>query len=147
MQMSKFEPGQSGNPGGRPKSKALRVLCRTFTEDAVKELARLALNAKGEMTRVIAIRELLDRSYGRPAQALEVFMDDARPEEQIARELTPPEVEAALGAILTKAEKDLGIAPPDGLTNEQRANRLLDQPRPIPPYLYKALHEARGTWH
>jgi hypothetical protein len=105
------------------------------------------MNAKGEMTRVIAIRELLDRSYGRPMQALEVAVDDTRPEQEHHHELTPPQVELALGAILSKAEKDLGIALLEGLTNDQRAKRLLDQPKPIPPYLYKALQTAAGTRH
>jgi hypothetical protein len=143
--MSKFERGQSGNPGGRPKSKELRDLCRTYTADAVKELGRLAAKAKGEMTRVIAIRELLDRSYGRPMQALEVAFDDNRPEEQ--PELTPPEVVEALGAILTKAENELGLTPAPELTSNQRAKRLIDQPKPLPPYLYKALQSSAGTRH
>jgi hypothetical protein len=143
--MSKFEPGQSGNPGGRPKSKELRDLCRTYTADAVKMLAKIALKGKGEMTRVIAIRELLDRSYGRPMQALEVAIDDNRPEAQ--PELTPPEVIEALGAILTKAEKELGLAPAPELPTEERAKRLIEQPKPLPPYLYKALQAASGTRH
>lgn len=143
--MSKFEPGQSGNPGGRPKSKELRELCRTYTESAVKELGRLAMKAKGEMTRVIAIRELLDRSYGRPMQALEVAVEDNRPEVQ--PELTPPEVVEALGAILTKAEKELGLVPAPELPVEERAKRLIDQPKPLPPYLYKALQASSGTRH
>src|SRR5665213_1836237 len=42
------------NPGGRPKSKELRTLGRTYTADTVKVPARLAPNAKGEMTRVVA---------------------------------------------------------------------------------------------
>jgi hypothetical protein len=140
-----FKPGQSGNPGGRPKSKELRDLCRTYTADAVKMLAKIALKGKGEMTRVIAIRELLDRSYGRPMQALEVAIDDNRLEEQ--PELTPPEVVEALGAILTKAEKELGLTPAPELPNEERAKRLVDQPKPLPPYLYKALQTASGTRH
>jgi hypothetical protein len=35
-------------------------------------LARLALKAKNETARIAAIRELLDRGYGRPRQAVEV---------------------------------------------------------------------------
>lgn len=144
--MAKFEKGQTGNPGGRPKSKELRDLCRTYTADAVKELGRLAAKAKGEMTRVIAIRELLDRSYGRPMQALEVAVDDSRPEAP-SSELTPPEVIEALGAILTKAENELGLTPAPELTSDQRAKRLIDQPKPLPPYLYKALQASAGTRH
>jgi hypothetical protein len=140
-----FESGKSGNPGGRPKSKILRDLCRTYTVEAVEELARIALHGKGEMTRVIAIRELLDRSYGRPMQALEVAIEDNRPEAQ--PEMTPPEVVEALGAILTKAEKELGLTPAPELPTEERAKRLIDQPKPLPPYLYKALQASSGTRH
>lgn len=141
--MPKFEPGASGNAGGRPKSKALRELCRTYTVQAVEELARIGFHAKGEMTRVVALREILDRSYGRPMQAVEVAVDDARPEEQ--RELTPPEVIEALGAILTRAEAELGLTPDPALSNDLRAKRLLKQSQPIPPYLYNALRASAGN--
>ena len=39
---------------------------------AIAELARLAVKAKSETARIAAIRELLDRGYGRPRQAVEV---------------------------------------------------------------------------
>jgi hypothetical protein len=146
--MAKFEPGQSGNPGGKPRSKHLRELCRTYTAGAVTELARLALNAKGEMTRVVAIRELLDRGYGRPLQGLEVSVDDHRPDtSQDFRPLLPAEVATALGEILANAEKEMGLNPIDGQTNEDRMQRLLNQGRPIPPSLYKAWQQASGTRH
>jgi hypothetical protein len=61
--------------------------------------------------------------------------------------LTPPEVVEALGAILMKAEKELGLTPAPELPAEQRAKRLIDQPDPLPPYLYKALQAAYGTRH
>jgi hypothetical protein len=38
----------------------------------IVELVRLALKAKSETARIAAIRELLDRAYGRPRQAMEV---------------------------------------------------------------------------
>ena len=58
-----FRPGQSGNPGGRPKGiaakarehgdKALQVLVDGLADDDIK-------------TRLIAAREILDRGYGKP---------------------------------------------------------------------------------
>lgn len=39
---------------------------------ALKELARLALEADSETVRVSACREILDRAYGKPPQALTV---------------------------------------------------------------------------
>jgi hypothetical protein len=49
----KFEMGESGNPGGRPKAIAeLRALARAYAPDAIKELARLAVKARSETARV-----------------------------------------------------------------------------------------------
>jgi hypothetical protein len=67
-----FKKGESGNPGGRPKVIAeLRALARAHAPDAIKELARLAIKAKSETARVAAIRELLDRGYGKTQQMVE----------------------------------------------------------------------------
>jgi hypothetical protein len=66
-----FEKGKSGNPGGRPRVIVeLRELARRQAPDAIKELGRLALKARSETARIAAIRELLDRGYGKPTQIL-----------------------------------------------------------------------------
>ena len=40
--MTQFAPGQSGNPGGRPKGTAeVRELARKHTEAAIKKLAAI----------------------------------------------------------------------------------------------------------
>ena len=72
-----FKKGESGNAGGRPKVIAeLRELARAHAPDAIKELARLAIKAKSEAARVAAIRELLDRGYGKTAQMLAAENED-----------------------------------------------------------------------
>ena len=66
-----FKAGVSGNPGGRPKAvEDVRELARAHCPDAIGELARLAVEAKSESARIAAIRELLDRGYGKATQPL-----------------------------------------------------------------------------
>ena len=76
----KFRKGQSGNPGGRPKVLGdVQELARQHAPAVIVELARLALKAKSETARIAAIRELLDRGYGRPRQGLEVSIPSVDP--------------------------------------------------------------------
>ena len=70
-----FKPGQSGNPGGRPKDEIrVKELAREHTVEALQALVT-GLKAKGERTRIAAAEALLDRGWGRPTQHHEV---DAR---------------------------------------------------------------------
>ena len=74
-----FKAGMSGNPCGRPKAvEEVRELARAHCPDAIAELARLAVKAKSECARIAAIRELLDRGYGKATQPL---ADETRPDE------------------------------------------------------------------
>jgi HEAT repeat protein len=63
-----YKPGECGNPSGRPKADIrLKELAREHTERAIQALV-LALD--DERTRVAAAVALLDRGYGKPAQAI-----------------------------------------------------------------------------
>ena len=84
----KFRKGQSGNPGGRPKVLGeLQELARQHAPTVIAELARLALKAKKESVRISAIRELLDRGYGRPRQGLEVSIPSVDPLQMLLDEI------------------------------------------------------------
>ena len=54
---------------------------------AIVELARLALKAKNETARIAAIRELLDRGYGRSRQAMEISAPAGDPLQLLFEEL------------------------------------------------------------
>ena len=71
--MAKFQKGQSGNPGGRPKeSQELKLLAQSKTEEAVKTLASIMSSKKSPAAaRVSAACALLDRGYGKPTQMIE----------------------------------------------------------------------------
>ena len=70
----RFKPGQTGNPGGRPKVDHRVVdLAREHTELAVKTLAEICGNSKAApSSRVAAACALLDRGWGRPRQSVEL---------------------------------------------------------------------------
>ena len=86
--MAKFCKGISGNPGGRPKVLGeVQELARQHAPSAITELARLALKAKNETARIAAIRELLDRGYGRFRQAMEITAPAGDPLQLLFEEL------------------------------------------------------------
>jgi hypothetical protein len=65
-----FEKGQSGNPGGRPKENAeVKRLAREHGVTAIKKLAAL-MDSDDERIVVAACQTLLDRGFGKPAQAI-----------------------------------------------------------------------------
>jgi hypothetical protein len=103
-----FRPDQSGNPTGRPKRPATIEVRRIFrdvataarerTQDAIDTLAAIMRDPKAPAAaRVSAATALLDRGYGKPAQAIEV---NAEPDlthlsdedlETLERILRPPD--------------------------------------------------------
>ncbi len=70
-----FQPGQSGNPGGRPKEDPrLREAARQHTEAALMVLVE-ALTDEQTKNRITAANSILDRAYGKPAQAVQLGGD------------------------------------------------------------------------
>ena len=69
-------PGAGRRKGSITKATAdVRLLAQQYGPDAMRELARLASKANSETARVAAIKELLDRGYGRSPQPLQVGGD------------------------------------------------------------------------
>lgn len=68
-----FPPGNSANPGGRPKLpedvKHVRELARQYTAEAIATLASVMADGSGP-AKVAAVKELLDRGWGKSAQPI-----------------------------------------------------------------------------
>src|SRR5689334_14270107 len=74
----RFERGQSGNPGGRPKGYGeIRDLARQHTDLALRTLTEIAANGENESARVAAANAILDRGWGKPA--VPIISDDLPP--------------------------------------------------------------------
>lgn len=67
-----FEPGKSGNPSGRPRENGhVKELARAHTEAAINALAEILADAEApHAARATAANSLLDRAWGKPAQAI-----------------------------------------------------------------------------
>ena len=69
--MSKFRPGESGNPGGRPRGFAeVRELAREHTVAAIEKLVAIMTTGQSEQAQLLAANSLLDRGWGKPTQAI-----------------------------------------------------------------------------
>ena len=102
---SAWGPGQSGNPGGRPKIAAeVRDLAREHGGKAIERLVAL-MHSKNESVAVRAVEAILDRGYGRPMQAMEPT-ESIRPQEPPCdfSKLTDEEWETLLHARETMRE-------------------------------------------
>lgn len=72
-----FAKGVSGNPSGRPKDHLkLKNLCAEHGPRAVQILVEAMENAPEWSDRIKAAKEILDRGFGKPAQALDLSSDD-----------------------------------------------------------------------
>lgn len=95
-----FKPGQSGNPGGRPKEDPeVKELARQHTAEAIERLAAW-MRSDNPKASVSAAVQLLDRGWGRASQSIEHSGKDG---EDVAFTDTRALARAILG-ILSEAE-------------------------------------------
>lgn len=99
-----FEKGKSGNPGGRPKENdEIKRLAQQECAAAIKRLAFWRDSSEARAS-VAASTALLDRGYGKPAQAIEHsgFIARTHEEELIALD-TPDDDDATREGITSQA--------------------------------------------
>jgi hypothetical protein len=76
-----FAPGESGNPGGRPrKLTELREAAQAHSGAAIATLAEIMANRRAPARdRIAAARELLDRGFGRAPTSIELSGPNGEP--------------------------------------------------------------------
>ena len=77
---AKGQPKTGGRKRGTPNKVTanIRQLASLHGDDMIAELARLALQSESEQVRVAAIREMLDRGYGKSVIYQDILLEDCR---------------------------------------------------------------------
>ncbi len=101
-----FSPGQSGNPGGRPKMPdALRELLQREAEASVRTLVALRDDPEQPgSVRDHAANSLLDRGFGKPQQAVAITSESTEEADEERRAFAERLVEAARSAAVGLAQ-------------------------------------------
>src|SRR5271166_2545412 len=104
-------PG-SGRKAGTPNkaSADIRAIAQQHGPWAIAELVKIAQNGAVEATRVVALKELLDRAYGRPMQAISTEPDTPLHIRFEWAPATSPEESAAINGVCQSGEARLAWA-------------------------------------
>lgn len=87
-----FQPGKSGNPGGRPGKRVRATvngvegdytvgeICAPHSQEAIETLVAVMQDTKApHPSRVTAANFILDRVFGKPKQSVEMAGEDGAP--------------------------------------------------------------------
>lgn len=84
-----FQPGKSGNPGGRPKKtdeeRTLDAMCRAKTPEALSVILDIMESGQLERARLAAAQYVLDRAWGKPKESVEHTGANGGPMELVGR--------------------------------------------------------------
>lgn len=104
-----WQPGQSGNPGGRPRIVGeLKDLAREHTAEAFKTLLDVCQDTEAPpAARVAAAAHILDRGYGKPTQTVNATVNHVK-------QMTDAELLAFLaGADASDSSEGVAASPGD----------------------------------
>ncbi|HZR32050.1 MAG TPA: DUF5681 domain-containing protein [Terriglobales bacterium] len=96
---TRFKPGESGNPGGRPKNDWAREIARAVFENNVESIyeAMLSVLLKGSGN---AFKELAERAYGKVVSKHEISGADGGPLNVSYSEMTTEELDAQIKTLM-----------------------------------------------
>ncbi len=121
-----WQPGQSGNPKGRPSIKGeVETLARSYTGEALETLADLMRNGASDNTRMAAANALLNRGWGLPRQAIDGSLAIAPAPPKPIERMSLAELEAELAILdekkrLVDLEEEERLAITDGTVEADR---------------------------
>lgn len=105
----RFGPGQSGNPGGRPRSDDIAALARSFGRLALARLVR-GVASGDERVAIASAIALLERGYGRPVTPVADNSDDFARMVQGFGEASAPMLDAVTGEAVEVEQMSLPMA-------------------------------------
>ena len=110
-----FAPGQSGNPGGRPRiPDDVKALARSYTREAIETAAGIMRNEDETGTaRMSAVNTILDRAWGKAPQHITTENLGDLSDAELRAELAAAVAELRLGGLNGSGEAPAaGDGPP-----------------------------------